>query len=95
MPCHPVRVLRSNYRGNDQRLLREAKRHNTIAQQCEEYLNQKVAKQHGAVHIYLYRALANDLGLDIDKVREIMIAVDGGHNGITIRKTAETALPPV
>ena len=92
MPIYPIHVPRSGYRGNNPRFLRKAQRHNEIAKSCEEYLNRKVAEQREAVHVYLYGFMASDLGLKTDEVRNVMFAVDCGHNGITIRKSANVEI---
>ena len=88
MPVYPIHVPRSRYRGNNPRLLRKAQRHNEIARTCEDYLNRKVAEQRENVHVYIYGFMASDLGLTAEEVRDVMFAVDCGHNGITIRKSA-------
>jgi hypothetical protein len=88
MPVYPIHVPRSRYRGNNPRLLRKAQRHNDIAMACEDYLNRKVAEQREDVHVYIYGFMASDLGLTTEEVRDVMFAVDCGHNGIAIRKSA-------
>jgi hypothetical protein len=88
MPVYPFHVPRSRYRGNNPRLLRKAQRHNEIARACEDYLNRKVTGQRDDVQIYIYGFMARDLGLTTDEVRDVMSPVDCGHNGITIRKSA-------
>ena len=88
MPVYPIHVPRSRYRGNTPRRLRKAQRLNEIARTCEDYLNRKVAEQRENVHGYSYGFMASDLGLTAEEVRDVMFAVDCGHNGITIRKSA-------
>jgi hypothetical protein len=88
MPVYPIHVPRSRYRGNNPRLLRKAQRHNDIAKTCEDYLNRKVVEQPGDAHVYIYGSMASELGLTTEEVRDVMFAVDCGHNGITIRKSA-------
>ncbi len=88
MPVYPIHVPRSGYRGSDPRLLRKAQRHNDIAKTCEDYLNRKVSEQHEDAHVYIYGFMAIDLGLTTEEVRDVMFAVDCGHTGITIRKSA-------
>ncbi len=60
---------------------------------CEDYLNAKMAdEQSESAHVYIYGFMARDLGLTTDEVRDVMFAVDCGHNGITIRKPAKNEI---
>lgn len=86
MTSYPIHVQRDHYRGRDPRRRERQRRHNEVAQICERYLNEKIATSPANVQTYLYYQVARDLRLPLEEVREVLFSVDGGHNGLTVRK---------
>lgn len=76
--------------GSNLRKQEKARRYNEIARVCEEYINRKM--QEGSdTKLFLYAELAYELGFNTDEVMEVMSGVDGGNNGIMVRKEPITA----
>jgi hypothetical protein len=95
MVSFPVSVPRDGYRGNDPRRRRKQQRHNEVARECEEYLNRKIAEDAAETQVYHYSSIARDLNLFLEDVRNVLFAVDCGHNGLTVRKSSPSAGPGV
>ena len=90
MKTYPVRVPWDPYAGQNPRRIRAAQRHNQIATLCEDYLNQKISERPGEFQGYPYSEIATKLHLTTEEVYKVMIHVDCGHNGITVRKSPVT-----
>ena len=93
MATYPIIVPRDHYHGKDQRRRRKAHRHNEIAKRCEDYLNQKIRDNPAGIQQYVYGYIASGLSLTTGEVCKVMFAVDCGHSGITVRKTAASITP--
>lgn len=90
MKTYPLRVNVKPYRGHVPELrlryLDKVCRGNAI----EAYLNEKMhAAVSGEARSFDYWEIANELGMSEEDVRDILFAVDGGHNGITIKRPPE------
>ncbi len=82
MVTYPVRINVKQYRGKKQKLQFQYQQKLEIATKIERYLNERMADC--AVQTFDYFEIAEDLYLCKETVRDILFAVDGGHNGITI-----------
>lgn len=83
MVQHPIHVTRDGYRGNDPRKKRKAADKNRIALELERCINDKLLEQKEPVHSYMYYEIASATGVDVDLVRDLCFAIDGGSNGFT------------
>ena len=83
---YPIRVPWTGYGGSNSTKRRKIRRCNEIAQMCEEYINRKVQEGSEQVQLFLYAAMAHDLRLTTEEVADVMIGVEGGHNGIMVRR---------
>jgi hypothetical protein len=86
MVTYPVHVQKKTYRGKKDKLKQEASEYNRLAGELESYINKKVAESDEYELIIIYDSIAASLHLPLDLVREILYSVDGGDNGITVRK---------
>jgi hypothetical protein len=93
MVSFPISVPRDGYGGNDPRRRRKQQRHNEVARECEEYLNRKIAEDEAETQVYHYSSIARALNLFLEDVRNVLFAVDCGHNGLTVRKGSESPCP--
>jgi hypothetical protein len=89
----PVRVPRRAYRGSKPSLLAKLQERNRIAQLCEDYINVQVGESRDNVVQLLYGVIAHVLCQDERFVREILVGVDGGHNGLTVLKRLPSGTP--
>ncbi|HUU53117.1 MAG TPA: hypothetical protein VMW44_00585 [Candidatus Bathyarchaeia archaeon] len=86
MVTYPVHVHGKTYRGKKDKLKQEAIEYNRLAGELESYINKKVDESDEYELIIIYDSIAAKLHLPLDLVREILYSVDGGDNGITVRK---------
>lgn len=93
MVSFPISVSRDGYRGSDPRRRRKQKRHSEVAKDCEECLKRKIAENPSETQVYHYSSIAHDLNLFVEDVRNVLFAVDCGHNGLTVHKGSEPARP--
>lgn len=89
MRVYPISVPRKHYRGNKASLRQQAADYNRDAVRVETYLNERIRSSPEPIQQYLYAFIAGDVGLAVDRVRDILFAVDGGHNGLTVAKSPE------
>lgn len=87
MVTYPVTVERKTYRGSKETLRRKASEYNRVAAELEEYINGQLLKQTEEVKVYHYHEIAAATGYPLERVREILFSVEGGHNGFTAKKT--------
>lgn len=87
MVAYPVRVPRKSYRGRKDNLKREMIEQNHVASEIESYINKKVEESDDDTIIIMYDSIAVHLGYSSSLVRDVLFAVDAGHNGITITKS--------
>jgi hypothetical protein len=87
MKVFPIHVPRSPYRGSKQSLRQKAADYNRDAARLEKYLNDKIQADPSPIQQYIYGFIAPDVGLTLERVREILFGVDCGHNGLTVAKT--------
>lgn len=83
MVRHPIYVPRQNYRGRDQKKLRNVIERNQIAADVERKINELLLKQTEPVRSYLWMEISNLTGYPYETVRDLGFAIDGGHNGFT------------
>ena len=86
MPTHPIRVPRSTYSGTDASKLRKRQTFNELAARLEQYINAAFEERGEESYIFTYAAIASELGLTTKQVREVLIAIDGGYNGLSVTK---------
>jgi hypothetical protein len=86
MVSFPISVPRDGYRGNDRRRRQKQQQYNEVAKECEEYLNRTIAANPAETQVYYYAYIAGDLNLSVEDVRDVLFAVDCGHNGLTVSK---------
>jgi hypothetical protein len=91
IPSYPLSVPRDHYSGKDPRRHEKARRHNEVAKECEDYLNQKIRENPDEVQMYVYGDIAHDLNLSTEDVYAVLFAIDCGHNGLTVHKRMEAA----
>jgi hypothetical protein len=89
MVRYPISVPRDGYRGNAPRRKRKQQRRNEVAKEYEEYLNRKIAETPDETQMFSYASIARELNLFLEDVRDVLFAVDCGHNGLTVQKTAQ------
>jgi hypothetical protein len=89
MKVFPIHVPRSLYRGSKQSLRQKAADYNRDAAHLEKYLNDRIQASPSPIQQYIYGSIAPDVGLPLERVREILFGVDSGHNGLTVAKTAD------
>lgn len=83
----PIHVPRSSYRGSKQSLREKASDYNRDAERLERYLNDRIEADPSPIQQYIYGFIAPDVGLSLERVREILFGVDCGHNGLTVAKS--------
>lgn len=86
MKAFPIHVPRKQYRGSNQAAKQRAADYNRDAMSLEAYLNEKIRSNPASIQQFRYGFIASDVGLSLERVREILFAVDAGHNGLTITK---------
>ena len=52
----------------------------------ESYINERTKKSDKDILIFEYADIARDFDLSIDELADVLMSVDGGHNGLTVRK---------
>lgn len=82
MATYPVRIHPKPYRGKKQHLQFDYQQKIEVAAKLEDYLNKQMANS--SIRLFTYYEIAEDLHLHENIVRELLFAVDGGHNGITV-----------
>ena len=83
---YPVSIPRTQYHGTKLRELQKAEQRNSAAARIEDYINKQHVEE--GTHRFLNSAIARDLVIDLETVREITSGL-GGSNGLTIRTAAE------
>lgn len=86
MASYPLRINVKPYRGHNKRRLINFQSKLYSARQIEEYLNKQMESCAAGPQCFDYGDIANAVGLTKKCVREILFAVGGGSNGITIGK---------
>lgn len=87
MATYPVTANRKSL-VRDPRKREKAMEHNRAAQRIEKWLNDQVRACTDEGQEYGYHAIAHAVGVDVQVVRAALFG-PGGHNGITIYKTAD------
>lgn len=93
MVNYPVHVPRKSYRGSKPAIRQKTSERNRIAAELESYINERIREQEEETKVYLYYRIASETGYPLEIVREILFGVDGGHNGFTVRKSADVDGP--
>ena len=88
MPTYPIRVPRDMYRGSDARKTRKRQEFNALAERLERHVNDEFVRLGEPTQVFIYAAIASELGLDVERVRDVLSGVDAGYNGITVNKRA-------
>ncbi len=89
MKVFPIHVPRKHYRGSKEAMRRRVSEYNQDAAKLEAYLNEQIQADPTPIQQYLYGFISPDVGLSVDRVREILFGVDCGHNGLTVAKSVE------
>lgn len=89
MQAFPIHVPRKHYGGSKPALRQRAADYNRDAAMLERYINDRIQVRPDPIQQYIYGFIAADVGLSTERVRAILFAVDCGHNGITVAKSAE------
>jgi hypothetical protein len=82
-----IRAHHRSYKGSKPEIRRKAAEFNALANRIAEHVNRKIRECPDEIQQYHYSAIANELGIDEELVREAIS--DGGYNGITIKKPSE------
>lgn len=90
MVQYPVRVPRKGYRGSKPSILAKVQEYNRVTQLLEDYINKRVSESEENIVQLLYGYIAHSLSQNESLVREILVGVDGGHNGLMVFKRATT-----
>jgi hypothetical protein len=61
--------------------------YNRDADRLEKYPNDRIQADPSPIQQYIYGFIAPDVGLSLERVREILFGVDSGHNGLTAAKS--------
>jgi hypothetical protein len=87
MKFYPITVPRAQYRGADPRKRAKNTNLNRIADKVEKYLNADLAERpDDSVTVYMSYSVAHSISEDTEIVRNIIMGIDGGSNGVTIVK---------
>jgi hypothetical protein len=89
MKVFPIHVPRHPYRGSNPSKRQKMMDYNRDADRLEKYLNDRIQADPSPIQQYIYGFIAPDVGLSVERVREILFGVDSGHNGLTVAKTGE------
>lgn len=89
MKIFPIQVPRQRYRGTKPSLRQKAAEYNRDAARLEKYLNDRIEADPAPIQQYIYGFIAPDVGMSLDRVRDILFGVDCGHNGLTVAKSTE------
>jgi hypothetical protein len=81
---YPIKVQRSNYRGNDPRKRQKAQQENQIASELEGVINDMLLKQTDPIQVYTYDEIAHKTGYPVERVTDLCFSIDYGHNGFTV-----------
>jgi len=93
MVSYPIHVIVKPYIGNNKRRHLDFQSKLADARRIEKYLNQQMEScAAGEIRSFEYCDIAKVVDLPKEYVREILFAVDGGSNGITIGKSD---IPPI
>jgi hypothetical protein len=86
MGRYPVRIPTIAYSGSNSRRRWTVDAQNALAQRIEAYINHRVEQQEQEFYSFTYASIAQEFGTTTEKVRRILLPVDGGHNGLTIHR---------
>lgn len=89
MTVYPIDVPRNHYRGTKPALREKAAQYNRDASILEAYLNRRIENDPTPIQDYTYGFVAVDVGLSLERVRNILLGVDGGYHGLTVAKSGE------
>ena len=87
MKIYPIRVPRDRYTGRQEARRRKAAEFNRDAVTLERYLNERIEADPDPIQRFIYGFIAPDVGMTTDRVRDILFAVDCGHNGLIVAKS--------
>lgn len=82
MITYPIIVERSVYRGSDPRRLSEHGEYNRDASILEDHVNEQLRT--GKTGVFSYSVIAQELGMDRERVKRILYSVGCGDNGFTV-----------
>ncbi len=83
---YPIHVSSPGYKGKSEKQLREALKLADLARKLERHINGIVSSGECGVFEFGYSNLAEELNESRDDVRRLLMPVDGGHNGITVKR---------
>ncbi|HEX8569612.1 MAG TPA: hypothetical protein VF699_06785 [Caulobacteraceae bacterium] len=87
MKQYPVSIARRSYRGSDPKRRAKLIESYRVAARIEEYINEELEKlPDDTVKVFLSYAVAASIGESESMVQELIMATDGGSNGITCWK---------
>lgn len=83
MKAYPLHAPRHHYSGTDKRKRERASEWNAIAREVVDHINSDLSKVKDDHRTYSANSVAAKIGRDTETVRDVLNAIDGGHNGIT------------
>jgi hypothetical protein len=86
MAKYPIHIPRRLYGGSKKDIRRKTDKYNQMVVQIEQHLNKRIEECHGEVQVIHYCDIAEEMGLPIQTVEDILFTVDCGSNGITVYK---------
>ena len=84
MVRYPVTAPMKIYQGANEKRLRQAREHNEIADDLVRYVNATFEADGADQQEFLYSDIARKTGYTLETVRDILFAVDCGHNGLSV-----------
>lgn len=82
MVTYPVRISAPPYRGSKPALRQKAREKAQLADALESYINERMEGQE--VRTFYYGIIAIDLSIPVDQIKDLLFALDSGHNGLTV-----------
>lgn len=89
MKVYPISVPRKDYRGGKAAVRAKVAAYNADAERLESHLNGRIRDDPSPIQTYIYGYIALELGMPLDRIRDILFGVDCGHNGLTVAKSVE------
>jgi hypothetical protein len=82
MTIYPIRVPRPHYRGANPVKRAQFAEKARIAQRLEDHINSQMEGHE--IQTFTYGFIAAELKLPLEQVKDLLFAVDAGHNGLTV-----------
>ena len=82
MVHYPIQVRRKHYAGHNQSKLQEAVWFNNDAARLEDHINFQI--RNGKTGAFFYATIAKEVGIPVERVRDILFSLDCGYHGFTV-----------